>query len=188
MTIPPVQIPAGLAAAYGVSQNDLRFITQVQNYIFAYERDGEEYILRLTPQTHQNPQQVMAEVDWVNDLAARGGLTVFDFDSCEYNWFVADLGTVVFEAATCGYQKLPRDEFIKGFLDRFIDGYEREYPLGAAVNQVPLFAKLREICIYLVLRKRWKNRMLSEFQHRFFESVRVGVVEARAFYGEGARS
>jgi amicoumacin kinase len=319
MSVPPLQIPAGLAAAYGVSQNDLRFITQVQNYIFAYETNGEEYILRLTPRTHQSPQQVMAEVDWVNDLAERGapvaavipatdgslcqavnlagehftavssqkvrgeigsgnywttdtfiewgrlagrlhreslryqpgfgrsraswvdrlpavvpdsvddeiamerlaqvaarlnslpkstdayglihadlhfwnfavsptGLTVFDFDSCEYNWFVADLGTAVFEAATCGYQKLPREEFIKGFLDRFIEGYECEYSLGAAVDQVPLFAKLREICIYLVLRKRWKNRMLSEFQRRFFESMRVGVVEDRAFYGEGVRS
>jgi Ser/Thr protein kinase RdoA (MazF antagonist) len=319
MSTPPLQIPAGLAAAYGVNQNDVRFITQVQNYIFAYEINGEEYILRLTPQTHQSPQQVMAEVDWVNDLAGRDvpvaavvpardgslcqvvelvgehftaasfqkakgeigsgndwttdiffdwgrlagrlhresrkyqpgfgrsraswvdrlpavipesvddeialerlaqvaarlnslpkstdayglihadlhfwnfavsskGLTVFDFDNCEYNWFVADLGTAVFEAATCAYQKLPRAEFIKGFLDRFIDGYEHEYPLGAAAAQVPLFAKLREICIYLVLRKRWKNRRLSEFQRRFFESVRAGVVEDRAFYAEGASS
>src|SRR5260221_3414111 len=72
MSIPPLQIPAGLAAAYGVSQGDFRFITQVQNYIFAYERNGEELILRLTPQTHQSPEHVRAEVDWVNDLAGRG--------------------------------------------------------------------------------------------------------------------
>jgi Ser/Thr protein kinase RdoA (MazF antagonist) len=72
MSIPPLQIPAGLAAAYGVNQGDFRFITQVQNYIFAHERNGEEFILRLTPQTHQSPEQVRAEVDWVNDLAGRG--------------------------------------------------------------------------------------------------------------------
>src|SRR5258708_34242839 len=72
MSIPPLQIPAGLAAAYGVSQGDFRFITQVQNYIFAYERNGEELILRLRPQTHQSPEHVRAEVDWVNDLAGRG--------------------------------------------------------------------------------------------------------------------
>ena len=71
MYIPLLQIPAGLAAAYGLTGNDFRFITQIQNYIFAYERDGEEFILRLTPQTHQSRQQIMAEVDWVNDLAAR---------------------------------------------------------------------------------------------------------------------
>jgi amicoumacin kinase len=309
-----LQIPADLAAAYGVSQTDLRFVTQVQNYIFAYQRNGQEYILRLTPHTHQSPEQVMAEVDWVNDLAARDvpvasvipdldgsfsqqveiagehftavsfqklkgdigsrdywttavflgwgrltgrlhresrqyqpvserraswidrlpsvipesvddeiaidrlaevkqtlnsipkstesyglihadlhfwnfavsphGLTVFDFDNSEYNWFVADLGTAVFEAATCGYQKLPREEFIKLFLGEFINGYEEESNLGDAIRHVPLFAKLREICIYLVLRRRWKNRTLSEFQRSFFELVRSGVVEDRPFMGQ----
>jgi Ser/Thr protein kinase RdoA (MazF antagonist) len=35
------------------------------------KENGEEFILRLTPRTHQSPQQVIAEVDWVNDLAER---------------------------------------------------------------------------------------------------------------------
>jgi len=87
------------------------------------------------------------------------------------------LGTSVFEAATCNYQKLPRQGFIKVFLGEFGNGYERESNLGGAVKEVRSFAKLREICIYLVLRKRWKNRSLNEFQRRFFESVRLGVVE-----------
>jgi amicoumacin kinase len=76
-------------------------------------------------------------------ICSPAGLTVFDFDNSEYNWFAADLGTAVFEAATCGYQKLPRDEFIKGFLDKFVEGYEREFTLGAIVEQIPLFAKNR---------------------------------------------
>jgi hypothetical protein len=63
------------------------------------------------------------------------------------------------------------------FLGEFGNGYEQESNLGDAVKEVPSFAKLREICIYLVLRKRWKNRSLNEFQRRFFESVRLGVVE-----------
>ena len=124
---------------------------------------------------------IHADLHFWNFGVSPAGLTVFDFDNSEYNWFVTDLGTAVFEAATCGYQKLPRDEFIKGFLEKFVAGYERESALGAAVEQIPLFAKVREICIYLVLRKRWKNRTLSEFQRRFFESVRVGVVEDRPF-------
>lgn len=69
-TMPP-QIPADLASAYGVGETHVRFLTQVQNYIFAYQRDGAEFILRLTPDTHQSAEQVMAEVEWVNDLAAR---------------------------------------------------------------------------------------------------------------------
>jgi amicoumacin kinase len=304
MPTPP--IPPDLARAYGVSAADMRFVTQVQNYIFAYERNGAEAILRLTPNSHQSEEQVMAEVAWVNDLTVRGtpvatvipasdgflsrpveiagehftavsfqkvpgeigsrehwkpsvfvewgrltgrlhresrkyqpvskrradwvnrlpfilesvddeialerlartvetlnsipktnesfglihadlhfwnfsvsprGLTVFDFDNSEYHWFLADLGTAVFEAATCSYQKLLPERFIKMFLEEFIKGYERESTLGDAIRHLPVFVKLREICIYLVLRKRWQNRTLSEFQRQFFESVRFGVVE-----------
>ena len=311
--VTPPSIPADLAAVYGVRLSDIRFVTQVQNYVFAYERNGSECILRLTPSLHQSEGQVMAEVEWVNDLATRdvpiaavvpaddgslarqveiageqftvvsfqkvpgeigsrehwtpavfaawgrlagrlhresrryepvsnrranwvdrlpsvileslddeialqrlartvetlnsipksnqsyglihadlhfwnfsvspGGLTVFDFDNSEYNWFISDLGTAVFEAATCWYQKLPREEFIKMFLEEFIKGYEKESTLGDAIRHLPLFAKLREICIYLVLRKRWRNRAVSEFQRQFFESVRLGVVEDQPFIG-----
>jgi Ser/Thr protein kinase RdoA (MazF antagonist) len=311
--VTPPPIPADLAAVYGVRASDIRFLTQVQNYIFAYQRDGGEFILRLTPSRHQSAEQVMAEVEWVNDLAARGapvagvvttvdgllarpveiagehftavsfqkvegeigsqehwssaafvewgrltgrlhresrmydpvsnrraswvdqlpslrpesdddelalqrladlvrtlnsipksaesyglihadlhfwnfsvspgGLTVFDFDNSEYNWFVADLGTALFEAATCAYQKLDREDFIKIFLGEFTKGYEQESILGDAIQYVPLFAKLRETCIYLILRKRWKGRTLGEFQRRFFESVRLGVVDDLPFVG-----
>jgi Ser/Thr protein kinase RdoA (MazF antagonist) len=311
MSSPIPEIPEWLAALYGVTSEDLRFVTQVQNFIFAYRRGDQELILRLTPETHRSREQVMAEVGWVNDLAARGvpvaapvpsldgsfcqfvetnegkvtavcfekakgeigdrqfwtpevfrdwgrltgrlhresrqyqptggrrsswdqqlpsvipesvddetalerlaqvanrlqmfpksndsfglihadlhfwnfsilpsGLTVFDFDNCEYNWFVADLGTAVFEATTCGYQKLPREEFIKLFLAEFIDGYEREQSLGDALEYLPLFAKLREICIYLVLRDRWKGQTLSEFRQRFFESLRTAIANDRPF-------
>jgi Ser/Thr protein kinase RdoA (MazF antagonist) len=69
--MPPPQIPTDLARAYGVSKTDIRFVTEVQNHIFAYERDGEELILRLTPATHQSVEQVIAEVEWVDDLAKR---------------------------------------------------------------------------------------------------------------------
>jgi amicoumacin kinase len=311
--VTPPPVPADLAAVYGVRASDIRFVTQVQNYVFAYQRNALEYILRLTPSSHQSKDQVMAEVEWVNDLASRdvpvaavvpavdgslsrsveiageqftavsfqkvpgeigsrehwtpavfaawgqlagrlhresrryepvsnrranwvdrlpsvileslddeialqrlartvetlnlipklnqsyglihadlhfwnfsvspGGLTVFDFDNSEYNWFISDLGTAVFEAATCWYQKLPREEFIKMFLEEFIKGYEKESTLGDAIRHLPLFAKLREICIYLVPRKRWRNRALNEFQRQFFETVRLGVVEDRPFIG-----
>ena len=68
----PLQIPSDLAGAYGVNQSDIRFIARVQNYIFAYQRNGAEFILRLTPRTHKSAEQVKAEVEWVNDLSTRG--------------------------------------------------------------------------------------------------------------------
>ena len=126
------------------------------------------------PKSTESYGLIHADLHFWNFAVSTLGLTVFDFDNSEYNWFAADLGTAVFEAATCGYQKLPREEFIKLFLGEFTKGYQQESNLGDAIRHVPLFAKLREICIFLVLRKRWKNRTLSEFQRQFFESVRLG--------------
>ena len=133
------------------------------------------------PKSTESYGLIHADLHFWNFSVSSDGLTVFDFDNSEYNWFVADLGTAVFEATTCNYQKLTRRQFIKVFLGEFVNGYEQESNLGDAVQHVPLFAKLREICIYLVLRKRWKNRTLSEFQQRFFESVRLGVVNDLPF-------
>lgn len=56
--MPPPEIPADLAGLYGVGETDIRFITQVQNYVFAYQRNGAEFILRLTPEAHQSAEQV----------------------------------------------------------------------------------------------------------------------------------
>ena len=141
--------------------------------------------LNAMPKSTESYGLIHADLHFWNFAISPHRLTVFDFDNSEYNWFVADLGTAVFEAATCGYQKLPREEFIKMFLEEFIKGYQQESNLGDAVRHVPLFAKLREICIYLVLRKRWKNKALSEFQRQFFESVRLGVVNDVPFMTGG---
>lgn len=67
-----MQIPPTLAALYGRTQSDMRFIAQVQNYIFGYNRGDQEFILRLTPDLHRDSEQVMAEIEWVDYLVARG--------------------------------------------------------------------------------------------------------------------
>ena len=81
---------------------------------------------------------IHADLHFWNFAVSPRGLTMFDFDNCEYNWFVADLGTALFEAATCAYQKVAREDFIKMFLGEFIKGYEQESNLGDAIQQVPL--------------------------------------------------
>jgi Ser/Thr protein kinase RdoA (MazF antagonist) len=94
------------------------------------------------------------------------GLTVFDFDNCEYHWFLADVGTIVFEAATCIHQRLPRQEFLVAFLSAFLDGYRGVRSACPLLSHLPDFAKLREILIFLILSRRWKNREIGPFKNR----------------------
>jgi Ser/Thr protein kinase RdoA (MazF antagonist) len=195
MAQPHDPISADLAALYRKKPGEIRFIARVQNDIFGYSVDREEYILRLTPATHRRPEQVMAEIEWVNYLLGQGVpatqpvasatgrfcTVIENDDNSEYHWFVADLSTALFEAATCCYQKLPRAEFIKRFLDDFLSGYRQEYEFGDRLKHLPSFIKLRETSIYIILRKRWADRVLTPFQNRFFESLRESVLQDRAF-------
>lgn len=108
-------------------------------------------------------------------------LTVFDFDNCEYHWFLADLGTVIFEAATCIHQTRPRQEFIASFLEEFLAGYRLAHDFGEELRCLPNFVKLREIQIFLILSKRWKGQELGSFQKSFFSSIRETVLHDRPF-------
>lgn len=43
-----------------------------ENYVYEVQKDGKPYMLRLTHTSHRSKEQVMAELEWVNDLHACG--------------------------------------------------------------------------------------------------------------------
>lgn len=43
-----------------------------ENYVYEVQKDGKAYMLRLTHTSHRSKEQVIAELEWVNDLHARG--------------------------------------------------------------------------------------------------------------------
>jgi Ser/Thr protein kinase RdoA (MazF antagonist) len=108
-------------------------------------------------------------------------LTIFDFDNCEHHWFMADLGTIIFESATCIHQRLARQEFIADFMKQFLPGYLAVRDSGDLLAALPDFAKLREIQIFLTLSRRWKNREIGPFQKAFFSATREAVLTDKAF-------
>ena len=60
------------AARYGVTADALQRLGSFESYVFAYSKDGREYILKLTHSLHRTKEAVMAELDWVNYLADNG--------------------------------------------------------------------------------------------------------------------
>lgn len=64
-----------LAAAgryYGLEPADLQELPAAESFIYAYERDGQGYILRLGHSVRRNETLIRGEVDWINYLAANG--------------------------------------------------------------------------------------------------------------------
>jgi Ser/Thr protein kinase RdoA (MazF antagonist) len=315
---PPNIIPESLADAFGLAPADFTFLTEVQNTVFAFRKDGSDFILRLTPGAHRTFEQVQAEIAWINHLASQGlrvstpvagteeqfcrpiewkeqtwtavsftrapgrigaasdwnprtfqawgrmtaamhlaaetyrplsparhdwkhnlphrapgsedealalaklgalveqlsslprspahfglihsdlhfwnfavddeGPTIFDFDNCEYHWFPADLGTIIFEASTCIHQRLPRQEFIVCFLQEFLAGYRLLREADTLLPHLPAFAKLREIQIFLTLSRRWADREIGPFQKAFFAATREAVLTDRPFVEDDTKA
>lgn len=49
-----------------------RLIGDVENFVYAWERDGEAVILRLTHSSHRTREQVMGELAWIDHLYQGG--------------------------------------------------------------------------------------------------------------------
>jgi amicoumacin kinase len=137
--------------------------------------------LNYLPRSESSFGLIHSDLHFWNFSMTGRDLTVFDFDNCEYHWFLADLGTVIFEAATCIHQTRPRQEFIASFLGEFLAGYRLAHDFGEELRCLPIFVKLREIQIFLILSRRWRGRELGPFQKKFFSTVRETVLQDKPF-------
>lgn len=57
-----------------------------------------------------------------NFCFADGRITVFDFDNCEYAWFVKDIAVILFYVARAE-ERGKREDAVAAFLAPFLDGY-----------------------------------------------------------------
>ncbi|MEZ4361897.1 MAG: phosphotransferase [Kofleriaceae bacterium] len=62
-----------------------------------------------------------------NFCFAEGRITAFDFDNCEYAWFVKDLAVILFYVAR-GEPRGQREEAVQAFLGPFLEGYREHRP------------------------------------------------------------
>lgn len=81
----------------------------------------------------------------------QGVITLFDFDDCNYSWFVNDIAIVLFYIAL---GKEDQGAFTREFMTHFLTGYRMENELDQAwLKEMPYFLKLREIDLYAVIHR-----------------------------------
>jgi amicoumacin kinase len=112
----------------------------LMRHVYALPKDQQSYGL-----IHGDFQANNLRVD-------KGVLRVFDFDDCEYNWFVSDIATSLYFALWESPAKQSNDAFASFVLGHITAGYAREHSIGADwVEQIPIFLKLQEMCIYVAI-------------------------------------
>jgi len=81
--------------------------------------------LQQLPRTPDDYGVIHADLHLHNFCFADGKITAFDFDNCEYAWFVKDIAVLVFYVARAASRGL-REDAVAAFLPPFLDGY-REF-------------------------------------------------------------
>jgi Ser/Thr protein kinase RdoA (MazF antagonist) len=118
--------------------------------------------------THQDPHGNNLFVDQA------GGITLFDFDECAYNWFVNDIAVVLFYIVQ---DAADWTAFTHEFMSNFLKGYCQACPLDTAwLKEIPHFLKIREIELYAVMHRDFDvTNIPDEWCARFMQGRREKI-------------
>lgn len=150
-----------------------RWIPDEQGAVLAY---GDELKKRLSalPRAPDSYGMIHGDFTQINFAVDSGALTLFDFDRCEYAWFVKDIATAVFWAVR-GSQPTPPD-FPSQFLEHLLRGYRREFRLDADPLETVLdFMKLEQLCEYALAYRRLGGACPQPDHLHHLSSVREAI-------------
>lgn len=105
-------------------------------------------------------------------------ITVFDFDECQYSWFVEDIAIQLYYTIYVILDDAidEREEMGKRFMERFMKGYMLENSLGDCwINTIPLFLQLREIIVHVGIYRSWSLNSLNQWQSEYFKQSKARI-------------
>ncbi len=111
-----------------------------------------------------------------------GRITVFDFGSSGYHWYLNDIAIPLYWALWAGpiEQIVSRSDFARHFLEHFLNGYSLEHQLDSAwLKHLPLFLKHRDLYLYIFFTyvfkgdDRLRRWLLGEAPHRIKHNLPV---------------
>ncbi len=137
--------------------------------------------VRALPQAEAAYGMIHGDVYQDNFLIGPTGLQLFDFDNCEYGFYVSDIAIALYGALWRLDDEKSKDEFARLFMSAFLSGYRQEFNLPAEqLERLPLFLKLREVLIYTVGRKKRDVTTLSPKARRLFEERGARIARGEA--------
>ena len=117
--------------------------------------------LRALPKTHDSYGLIHFDAHPGNFfMDETGNITLFDFDDCNYSWYMNEIAIILFYNAM-GPNNNPA--FSRQFMTNFLHGYQQETPLDPAwLKEIPWFLKLREIDLYAIIHRSFDMDNLDE--------------------------
>ena len=148
-----------------------QFIPADQTRVMEVARSHLEelHALPLSPQVYG---LIHADLTQWNFNVDEGGITVYDFDSSEYGWFIKDLAVSLYYAGV-SYEGDNRDSFNQSFLKHLVKGYRRLRSLPTSwLERIPDFLFLQRIILYAYCYQLGYPDHLTEEDIAFLEKTR----------------
>ena len=132
--------------------------------------------IRRLPKNPDNYGLVHVDVHGGNFFVDQGKITLFDFGDCQYAWFAYDLAMAFFYAIPHRCQKPEQKAFARQAFKELIDGYTQESPFDPAwLETIPLFLKLREIDLYIVINRSLDLDHLDPWTASFMRGRKANI-------------
>ena len=110
-------------------------------------------------------------------LTDDGQITLFDFDDCQYAWFIYDIAMALFYAIDPDCTSPEDLAKASNFFENFWQGYQTENTLGSKwLEAIPLFLRLREIDLYFVIHRSMDMHNLDRWCARYMHGRREKIL------------
>lgn len=115
-------------------------------------------------------------------ITDEGLITLFDFDDCQYAWFVYDIAMALFYAIS--HNCTGEVELVKArtFMSSFWEGYVTEHNLPPSwLEHIPLFLRLREIDLYMLIHRSMDLNQLDSWCASYMNGRREKIINSVSY-------
>ncbi|WP_018759979.1 phosphotransferase enzyme family protein [Paenibacillus terrigena] len=116
-------------------------------------------------------------------VKADGTITVFDFDECQYGWFVQDIAVNLFYGIAVPSDDEDATSFVQRYLTYFLEGYLEENTIDhrLLLKQLAIFLDLRQAVLYSSLHRNGHIENLDPWSKTFLERAEKNMLHERSF-------
>lgn len=175
--------------AYWWDSDFLNVDAYIPDDLFEIKQAARELVgeIKSLPRDLSTFGMIHADVYQDNFFLLGSELQLFDFDNCEYGFFVSDVAIALYAALWRVPPEADRQGFSATFLEAFGLGYCTEFSLDEAQRKMlPIFLRLRDLLIYIVARKKLDLRNLTPIQARLLAERGERIAAKRTIVDVGS--
>lgn len=158
-------------------QNVANFIPSTQLQVLESYNDLMDSIMNLN-QDNESYGLIHADINVGNFFVDQSSITLFDFDECQYSWFVEDIAVELYYLVyVFGDDSLnDRNMQCQRFMEYFLKGYRQENTISDYwLKQMPLFLRLREIIVYTGMHRSFDMSNLDGWTQDYLTQSKIRI-------------